>query len=85
MGVKKGKGDLEAIAGARGTCATLDVKADASTAEPLAHIGKIKIMANRGEELPATIIFGERVLVLATCNTETLSNVHVQEETFQWG
>ena len=42
-------------------------------------------MANRGEELPATIIFCERVLVLTTCNTEALSDVHVQEESFQRG
>ena len=40
-------------------------------------------MADRCEKLPSTIVFSERILVLATCDAETLSYVHVHKEVFK--
>ena len=75
--------DFEAITRARCACAAFNVEADASTAETFAHVGEVKIMTNCCEELPPTVVLGQRVLVLTPCDTETLRDVHVEEEFFE--
>ena len=85
VGIEYVKRDLEIIAGTRSTCSTFNVKANASTAETFAHIGEVQVMANGGKKLPAAIIFGKCILVLAPRDAEALSNVHIHEEIFERG
>jgi hypothetical protein len=85
VGMQDLEWDLKSIARARCACATFNIETNACAAKTFAHVRKVKIVTNGSKKLPATIVLGQRVLVLAAGDAETLGDVHVEKEGIQWG